>query len=568
MSIYKGIENTETSFNEIEVYKEFKLDKDSDGIEAIQYRSGSYIPGSNQLQTLSGSYWDSLLVNFYFSGSDRSKREQKFNQSVHSFGIHNTKNPQHRNKFHASGSVLLIPQKYFGDGIKKESFVLTDTSNTTHITIKDDGYGNLYPTNAELSQSNCTSISSSDNYVGNIFYDYGVVTITETGSYGGVWNLSSAVHETTSTSSNAQNNLPYGFFWKPDGKTLWIIGSAGTSEIFEFNVSASAWDVGSTSYSGNSWVLNYSNARDVSFRDDGLKMYSLSGNTDKIYEHNLSTAWDITSITTTSQSFEIKAMDDAPYGFYFKDDGLKVYTTGREHDKVYEMNMSTAWDISSITTTSQSYAHSASIAESLSVTENEIGGITFHPNGKRMYTTGDKQNLVYEHRLSTAWDITTATYHTSKSVVDEENRITSVQWKPDGSKMYILGFGADMIDQYNMPSASFYRDILTSNYDLQFNSKQTIFPKEYTLVVRPHEFNHTNNPTARELTSGSGLSSLTSSFSPLLRSELTASGWTPYMTTIGLYRENDTDPVMIAKYPQPIKMRNDMTLIFKIIMDW
>ena len=41
------------------------------------------------------------------------------------------------------------------------------------------------------------------------------------------------------------------------------------------------------------------------------------------------------------------------------------------------------------------------------------------------------------------------------------------------------------------------------------------------------------------------------------------------MTTIRFY--DDTDdfyPVMIARYPQPIKMRDDMTLIFKIRQDF
>ena len=37
--------------------------------------------------------------------------------------------------------------------------------------------------NASFSQSAASSISSSDNYIGNIFYDVGVFTITETASF-------------------------------------------------------------------------------------------------------------------------------------------------------------------------------------------------------------------------------------------------------------------------------------------------------------------------------------------------------------------------------------------------
>ena len=55
--------------------------------------------------------------------------------------------------------------------------------------IVDDGKGNLYSTNANsnfgtLAASN-TSISSSDNFIGNIFYNQGLVLISETGSWSG-----------------------------------------------------------------------------------------------------------------------------------------------------------------------------------------------------------------------------------------------------------------------------------------------------------------------------------------------------------------------------------------------
>ena len=55
--------------------------------------------------------------------------------------------------------------------------------------MSDDSNGNLYSTNATFSQS-VTALSSSDNYVGNIFYDIGVFSITETASFNGSVNYS------------------------------------------------------------------------------------------------------------------------------------------------------------------------------------------------------------------------------------------------------------------------------------------------------------------------------------------------------------------------------------------
>ena len=62
-------------------------------------------------------------------------------------------------------------------------------NNGNNPIIKDDGIGNLYSTNAHHSQSN-NSPSSSDNYVGNIFYEKGLVILTETGSWSGSVNYS------------------------------------------------------------------------------------------------------------------------------------------------------------------------------------------------------------------------------------------------------------------------------------------------------------------------------------------------------------------------------------------
>ena len=112
------------------------------------------------------------------------------NQNIN-IGYYDSTYPQHKNKFHTQGTFISIPQKYCGESIRKGSFELIDrsssdlTGDTTYIKIKDDAHGNLYTTNARVSQSASTSVSSSDNYVGNIFYEHGMAVITETGSFSG-----------------------------------------------------------------------------------------------------------------------------------------------------------------------------------------------------------------------------------------------------------------------------------------------------------------------------------------------------------------------------------------------
>ena len=149
------------------------------GIKSINIISGS----------VSASYWDSLNTSFYPSGSPVYGTEHKFSGPMNSLA--ESDGLQHLTKFHGypSSSIITIPSTYYGEKIKEKSFELVDKSYTdndgNNPIIKDDGMGNLYSSNTYHSQSAITSISSSDNYIGNIFYDFGLVVITETGSWSG-----------------------------------------------------------------------------------------------------------------------------------------------------------------------------------------------------------------------------------------------------------------------------------------------------------------------------------------------------------------------------------------------
>jgi len=190
--VFKGIDKSKIINESTKVHKSFSLSSSLDAISSVKFRSASYSDTSlNKLSDV-GNHWHFLMLNFYLSGSDKASADKKYNYSYHTNVLKNTQIPQHLNKFYSSGSVIYIPQKYFGEDIKPGSFSIVDSSDSNgNIEIKDDGFGNLYPVNNRHSQSADTSISSSDNYVGNIFYNLGVVAFTETGSYSGSVNYTS-----------------------------------------------------------------------------------------------------------------------------------------------------------------------------------------------------------------------------------------------------------------------------------------------------------------------------------------------------------------------------------------
>ena len=81
---------------------------------------------------------------------------------------------------------------------------------------------------------------------------------------------------------------------------------------------------------------------------DGLNMYVTDTTNDQISQYSLSEAWN-SSNTTYVRSFSVSSEDNDPRGLFFRDDGLKFYFTGGQNDFVYEYDLSTAWDISTAT---------------------------------------------------------------------------------------------------------------------------------------------------------------------------------------------------------------------------
>jgi len=189
------VDPLETSFTEQPFNKNQTLTSASEGTHhhlALKddYKAGTTDAGGGLL-SVSGSHWAWTHTMFYMSGSSKVNADErdKFNSIYHNFNQYNDLKPFWTHKFYDTASVFYIPQATFGERVQPGSFSLTirtgSYSNTNkQILIKDDSNGNLYSTNAVHSQS-AGSLSSSNNYVGNIIYDLGVAVLTETASWSG-----------------------------------------------------------------------------------------------------------------------------------------------------------------------------------------------------------------------------------------------------------------------------------------------------------------------------------------------------------------------------------------------
>jgi len=265
------------------------------------------------------------------------------------------------------------------------------------------------------------------------------------------YNLSTAWEVSTATylqsfSVSSQDTSPEGLFFKPDGTKMYICGVVG-DDINEYDLS-SAWDVSTASYVRNFSVFSEDgNPEDVFFKPDGTKMYMLGATGDDVNEYNLSTAWNI-STASYLQTFSIAAQDTSPEGLFFKPDGTKMYVSGNAGDDVNEYDLSTAWDIST-----------ASYVQSFALFPLEFStmGVFFKSDGTKMYVSGLSGVGVWQFSLSSAWDVSTASWDAPTqnyfSVLNEENNAGGVFFKPDGTKMYVVGSGGDEVNEYDLSTA-------------------------------------------------------------------------------------------------------------------
>ena len=164
---------------------------------------------------------------------------------------------------------------------------------------------------------------------------------------------------------------------------------------------------------------------------------------------------DLGNASYDSVSFSVAGQETTPTGIFLSSDGLKLYAVGFTGDSVNEYDLSTAWDISTA-----SYTQNFSVSSQATIPQ----GVFFKPDGTKMYIVDNGGDDIDEYDLSTAWDISTASYVQSFSVANEEPTPTGMFFKPDGTKVYISASSGN-IQEYDLSIAW---DISSASHNQSF----------------------------------------------------------------------------------------------------
>jgi hypothetical protein len=161
----------------------------------------------------------------------------------------------------------------------------------------------------------------------------------------------------------------------------------------------------------------------------------------------------ITGWNYSGISKSIGTEEGTPTGLFISPDGLNMYVNGSAGDDVNQYTLSTAFNVSTAT-----YVRTFSTAAQDSAPQD----VFFKPDGLTMFILGGTNDVVFQYTLSSAWDISTASYASkSFSVAAQDTTSTGLWFKTDGTTMYMVGTGTDTVYQYTLGTAW---DVSTASY--------------------------------------------------------------------------------------------------------
>ena len=254
-----------------------------------------------------------------------------------------------------------------------------------------------------------------------------------------VYNIAGAVYDSISHSVAAQETEPKGLVFKPDGLKMYIVGNSSNSTR-QYSMST-PWDLTTLSYDSVGFIV----ANDVTgltFKPDGTEVYvaGIGTSSRPISQFTLNTAWDMSSYSSLT-SFNVAAQTSSPQGVKIKPDGTKMYICSPTG--ILQYTLSTPWAV-----TSASYDSVSFVVSSQDANCRDFG---FNPDGTKMYMVGINTASIYQYTLSTPWDISTASYDSVLfDFSSQDSTPHDFAFKPDTTKMYMIGAATDSVYQYSL----------------------------------------------------------------------------------------------------------------------
>jgi len=146
----------------------------------------------------------------------------------------------------------------------------------------------------------------------------------------------------------------------------------------------------------------------------------------------------------------------------FKSDGSRFYVVGRSQLKVFEYRLSSDWNI-----------NSANLQRELDISDEMGSGVQSSQAPFGIYirkSDGEKMWIwnrteIWEYELSTPWNVSTASLEDYKDFSDVITRGHDIDFKPDGSVLYVDDRIIGAVFQFELPSSWNIESIDLDDYE-------------------------------------------------------------------------------------------------------
>ena len=174
--------------------------------------------------------------------------------------------------------------------------------------------------------------------------------------------------------------------------------------------------------------------------------------------------YDVANISSDSKSSSGSSQSTLMLGLGFNADGTKAYRVGYSVRSIFQYSLSTAWDISTASYDSVSFSLPSPIAVPY--------GIEWNGDGTKFVVCDSSTGDLYQFSLSTAYDISTTNSTPTTYDPSETTSPDAIKFNSDGTKAFVIGQGNDTVYRYSLSTAY---DISTMSYD----SNSFTYPSGY-----------------------------------------------------------------------------------------
>ena len=263
------------------------------------------------------------------------------------------------------------------------------------------------------------------------------------------WDVSSMSYSGKFADVSDKAVEPVDITFKPDGTHMYvqdnhyIVGGGGIQSGFIWQYELSTpWDISTASYDNREiytipHAVNDLEPQTLKLRDDGDRVFMTGSFGGWTIEYNLDTPYEMHTFSYTRSA----QLNGGGFGMFIKPDGTAFFMVDRNAARIRRIPLPTPWRIDFASPYDQQFFVSGQEATPYDV--------EFNTDGTRMFVMGTSTDSVHQYDLSVAWDMSSSTYIGSFSFASEETNPRGYEFKPDGSKMYLVGFGKKVY-QYDL----------------------------------------------------------------------------------------------------------------------